>query len=1053
MKRCISCFKDIPEELEICPYCGYIEGSSVKATNYLEMGAILASRYIIGNVIGNDKFGVTYIAWDGKLEQRVAIKEYLPNEFSTREPGQTKITVFGGEENAYFRDGMNAFLDEAKRLAKFQNEDGIVKVFNYISENDTAYIVMEYLEGQTLRDLLETKKVIPEREATQMLMPVMESLKTVHADGMIHGNITPDSIFVTSDGKAKLIDFGASRFASTHSRNLTEMLNPGYSPEEQYKNREDMGTYSDVYSLAATLYKMVTGETPPDALERKTNIESTKRDIIKEPSLLGKRISLRWENAVMNALNVRIEDRTQNMGQLIWELNSVLPALRRYGNTKKININRWPLWIKIVSGASILLIAAVVVLLATGVFGKTMDFITGSLFGVGYTNVPNIVNMHVDEASTVCANSSVILQVYDKSYSSDIKSGLIKSQSVEEGCVVEKNSVVFAAVSAGQAMILVQDYQGYNGDAVAEGLDESGLKYSLVTEQSGIMPGCVATQSVDYGTICDAETFEIELTISEGQNYEEGYSEVPDFSNVPFESAADIATDNSMYVVKTTTEASDTVPEGYVISQIPEAGTVIKNGGTVELVVSGKEIQLVPDVQYKNADEAISYLQSLGFVVETKYEDNDVVYKNHVVSQSITANSIVETGAEITLVISNGNPHVAEPDEELSKQLESGTVISNATDSKMSVIQAASIGEYLEYVPQTYADANGLVFAEPGDFELITSTAYIASYGIPYEDVPLLGNISISEVDNGDGTKTITATFTINTLIVVDNDDDFIWCKNSTTAFFDQYTGLCLYKGDTTIEWEGNPYDLSITDDVITSGYGYTPTTEIYTVTCPIDYYGAAFLICGDPPREYDEDDSISTSLFNPPAILGDVDFNGYPYLLFRDSNLQTIQVIEQESGSDNLPIDIYSTADNSTQNSNEEVPNTTNDLSPTVTEATITVKTTTSPTPTPTPTKIPETTPLEQESESGLTDEIVNCAMSNWLQSVGMYGNSEIGYSFVGTQMENGMYVTDVSCVIDYTDYTYYTDPSSGYTYETKYNEGSYSNTGVSFNIYDYIS
>jgi len=1030
MKRCISCFKDIPEELEICPYCGYIEGSSVKATNYLEMGAILASRYIIGNVIGNDKFGVTYIAWDGKLEQRVAIKEYLPNEFSTREPGQTKITVFGGEENAYFRDGMNAFLDEAKRLAKFQNEDGIVKVFNYISENDTAYIVMEYLEGQTLRDLLETKKVIPEREATQMLMPVMESLKTVHADGMIHGNITPDSIFVTSDGKAKLIDFGASRFASTHSRNLTEMLNPGYSPEEQYKNREDMGTYSDVYSLAATLYKMVTGETPPDALERKTNIESTKRDIIKEPSLLGKHISLRWENAVMNALNVRIEDRTQNMGQLIWELNSVLPALRRYGNTKKININRWPLWIKIVSGASILLIAAVVVLLATGVFGKTMDFITGSLFGVGYTNVPNIVNMHVDEASTVCANSSVILQVYDKSYSSDIKSGLIKSQSVEEGCVVEKNSVVFAAVSAGQAMILVQDYQGYNGDAVAEGLDESGLKYSLVTEQSGIMPGCVATQSVDYGTICDAETFEIELTISEGQNYEEGYSEVPDFSNVPFESAADIATDNSMYVVKTTTEANDTVPEGYVISQIPEAGTIIKNGGTVELVVSGEEKQLVPDVQYKDADEAISYLQSLGFVVETKYEDNDVVYKNHVVSQSWVANTIAEPGEKIVLVVSNGNPQVEIIEDDLDKLSVETANISATTSVKMDEIQSASVGGYEVYEPPalSYSEENGLKFTTNLD-EVTTPYLVVDGYDeilfCPEDYTMKVDSISASEPDE-DGYVTITIIQAYYSYL-----DGDMFDHAESLRFFDYYTGSLLFDTNIFDGFEsGDGYNPVETADI---NFGDS-TYSIYTSWFPAfeynpdDYLPDKIVYTIQIPQEYDGL-CIATNRTVPTYCHS---------ALCLDS--QVIPILDQSIWQEDMStVDLICVrvSDYLSTNGNDAV----------VQEIEVVQE----------PEAVQETESNVQEPEITeqatveLNGETVAQGVCNYLISQ--------GWDMDPDEWDTAL-LTDNTYSTGFRSYTgawiyYYTDATTGYTYETEFVPGIVEDetpTGVSFYIQDYI-
>ena len=311
MRRCFGCFENIRDDLEVCPFCGFIAGTSPEEAIHMEPGTILAERYIIGKVIGYGGFGVTYIGWDAKLEQRVAIKEYLPSEFSTRIPGQSRVSIFNGAKNEQFVSGLNKFVDEAKRLSKFQKEDGIVRIFDCLAENDTAYIVMKYLEGETLAERLKRERTIPEQEAINILMPVMKSLEEVHKEGIIHRDIAPDNIFITNDGKVKLIDFGASRFATTsHSRSLTVIVKPGYSAEEQYRSRSDQGTYTDVYSIAATLYKMITGETPPDALERRAKIENAKKDIITEPHKLTKNISLVTENAILNALNIRIEDRT-----------------------------------------------------------------------------------------------------------------------------------------------------------------------------------------------------------------------------------------------------------------------------------------------------------------------------------------------------------------------------------------------------------------------------------------------------------------------------------------------------------------------------------------------------------------------------------------------------------------------------------------------------------------------------------------------------------------------------------------------------------------------
>ena len=338
-RRCLGCMELFGDEFEICPHCGYVVGTHAEEAIHMEPGTILHDRYIIGKVLGFGGFGVTYIGWDGKLEQKVAIKEYLPGEFSTRMPGQSQVTIFNGEKSEQFHDGLKKFVEEAKHLAKFQNEPGIVKIFDSFEENDTAYIVMEYLDGETLTSYLKREKTIPEDQAVAMLMPVMESLQAVHAEGLLHRDIAPDNIFLTKSGEIKLIDFGASRYATTsHSRSLTVIIKPGFSPEEQYRSRGDQGPYTDVYALAATLYKMITGKTPPDAMERRAKYETQNKDILEEPHKLNKNISVNRENAILNAMNVRIEDRTPDVAAFIGELNANPPAKRRYGKIKKIDI-------------------------------------------------------------------------------------------------------------------------------------------------------------------------------------------------------------------------------------------------------------------------------------------------------------------------------------------------------------------------------------------------------------------------------------------------------------------------------------------------------------------------------------------------------------------------------------------------------------------------------------------------------------------------------------------------------------------------------------------
>ena len=146
INRCYGCMTTYEDYNGVCPHCGYVEGTAPENAMHLMPGVILNNRFIVGKVVGYGGFGVTYIGWDKLLAQKVAIKEYLPSEFSTRAPGNTFVTIFDGDKKEQFNSGKHKFVDEAKRLAKFTDCSGIVKVFDSFIENDTAYIVMEYVD-------------------------------------------------------------------------------------------------------------------------------------------------------------------------------------------------------------------------------------------------------------------------------------------------------------------------------------------------------------------------------------------------------------------------------------------------------------------------------------------------------------------------------------------------------------------------------------------------------------------------------------------------------------------------------------------------------------------------------------------------------------------------------------------------------------------------------------------------------------------------------------------------------------------------------------------
>ena len=224
MKRCMGCMEMYIDDVSVCPYCGYEENTNPEEAFHLMPGSIIGKRYVVGKVLGFGGFGVTYIGFDSLLEKKVAIKEYLPSEFATRVPSQTKVSIYAGEKTEQFGQGMARFVEEARKLAKFNETSEIVNVYDCILENETAYIIMELLEGESLKSYLERNKKLSVEEAEKIILPVFKSLHSVHEEGLIHRDIAPDNIFLTTDGRVKLLDFGAARYASaTHSRHYMQL--------------------------------------------------------------------------------------------------------------------------------------------------------------------------------------------------------------------------------------------------------------------------------------------------------------------------------------------------------------------------------------------------------------------------------------------------------------------------------------------------------------------------------------------------------------------------------------------------------------------------------------------------------------------------------------------------------------------------------------------------------------------------------------------------------------------------------------------------------------
>ena len=311
---CINCMREMKSQTGVCEHCGFDERKYDFPQHHMRPFTILAGKYLIGKAIGEGGFGITYIGMDLELEARVAIKEYYPQGAAARDNRTNDGTVRSYSENTrtFFEEGREKFINEARTIARFRELPEIVGVIEFFRENQTAYIVMEYLDGQTLKQYLKTNGgKIPADELLRMMKPLISSLGKVHSQGLIHRDISPDNIMLMQDGSIKILDFGGARdFVSQNGKSLSVMVKHGYAPEEQYRSHGDQGPWTDVYALCATMYRCITGKIPPEALDR------LYQDELKPISSFGVNCPKYIEEAIIKGLSVRKDGRYQSMEEL-----------------------------------------------------------------------------------------------------------------------------------------------------------------------------------------------------------------------------------------------------------------------------------------------------------------------------------------------------------------------------------------------------------------------------------------------------------------------------------------------------------------------------------------------------------------------------------------------------------------------------------------------------------------------------------------------------------------------------------------------------------------
>ena len=314
VRRCMKCMHELAAEQKFCPECGRPYGSVNTESFALKPGTILDGKYLVGEMLGQGGFGITYIGFDLLLEQKVAIKEYFPMSTGmvSRENRSMVVwsTAMMGKTGT--QKGFDSFLKEARKMAKLGGIPGVVGVKSVFIQNETAYIVMDFIEGETLLKKLQREGPMPFDTCLSLLTPIIQALAEVHEHGIIHRDISPDNIMVRPDGRLILLDLGAAKDLDIQGRDgnvqSSQMVaKQGFSPIEQYQRNASIGPWTDVYAMAATIYYCCTGILPPTAVDRIVDDTLTCQPLLTKEQF----------DILAYCMSIRAENRPKNMTALL----------------------------------------------------------------------------------------------------------------------------------------------------------------------------------------------------------------------------------------------------------------------------------------------------------------------------------------------------------------------------------------------------------------------------------------------------------------------------------------------------------------------------------------------------------------------------------------------------------------------------------------------------------------------------------------------------------------------------------------------------------------
>ena len=512
-----------------CAYCGLQQDKYRPIPRCLRPGMCLRDRYVLGRVLGEGSFGISYIAWDCLLDTVVAIKEYFPASLVSRhiseEDEDTNVYIYEKRESQKYQESLKKYLGEAKSLSAYYDLDGIVSVRDFFYANNTAYIVMGYVDGISVKEYVEKNGPIEGEKFLRMLEPVIQSLAKVHQTGVLHRDISPDNMLLTRDEKLVLIDFGAARKENINmTRSMTVVFKRGFSPEEQYRTRGQQGAWTDVYALCATAYYALTGKAPDESIQR-----VLEDDMPSLTEMTDVDLPMQQKRAFMKGMTVDFHHRYQTMDELY-------QGLYQQGRDKK-HLGAW------LAGAAALVCC--VALLGTG-----------AVYGLHKHS-----QAKKDAIQTEAPQQTALAEVTTTPYAADVQ----EYQMISFKSMTKKEAL---KALAGQDTELSVQWK---------------YRYS-----SRIKKGRIVTQSIPAKTRYRGETYsKIVLTISKGKRK----TEVPKLTGVSKERARTLLKERKLHWTWKEVEQEGT--EEIVASQSRTAGSKVPVGTTIVVTITRKPKQQI----------------------------------------------------------------------------------------------------------------------------------------------------------------------------------------------------------------------------------------------------------------------------------------------------------------------------------------------------------------------------------------------------------------------------------------------------------------------------